>query len=420
MKLKVYPTEFHGTVSLIGSKSLSHRTLIVAACAEGLSILEGLMESDDIRATTDALKALGATVEGSRVEGPLNRAPQTIEAGASGSTLRMMIPQALRMNEPITFTGKQRLPYRSLAAYEGVFAGSVRFEHPQETWLPLTVQGPLHSGTYRLDPTASSQFVSGLLMALPLCEGDSRIEFTEPLVSKPYVMMTLSVLEAFGVTWTEEANGYSFKAPQKLTPRRYTVEGDFSQSLFFLAGGLLGGHLTLHNLPQTSVQGDFEVIEWLNHAGGHIVYEQNGWKVRTHALEALRVDLTDHPDTAPMLMALAGLTPGRHRFKGVSRLIDKESDRLAALQETLASWGVPTQQENDTFWIEGKGSFTALEPLKTYEDHRLAMSYLMCAPKACTPYIVEGVECIAKSYPNFLEVYRSIGGRFDVLEGDTV
>ena len=420
MKLKVYPTQFHGAVSLIGSKSYSHRALIMAACTPGTSTLKGLMESDDLDATRTALQALGAKIEGERVSGPLTHAPSTLDARASGSTLRMLIPQTLRFNTPVTWQGKHRLPQRSLAAYERTFAGQVDFEHPSDAWLPLTVKGPLQSGLYELDPRESSQCVSGLLMALPLCDGPSVIRLTHPLVSQPYVDMTLKMCALFGFPWTIEKDGFRWEGIAHPHPQTLTIEGDYSHSVFFLAGALMGGDLRLDNLPLESAQGDRKVIDWLNAVGASIVFENTAWQVKTQSIRPLSIDLHDYPDTAPMLMALAGLTPGRHRFSGIHRLFDKESNRLAALQETLEAWGIRTGVEDDTVWIDGQASFEASQPLKTYHDHRLAMSYLMCAPKARAPYMVEGVECIDKSYPHFLDVYRAIGGRFDVLEGDVV
>lgn len=421
MDIRVFPTQFKGEVSLIGSKSLSHRTLIAASLAESQSELHGLMDSNDITATVDILKAFGMRQEGVIYQGPLNVLnPLRVHAKASGSTLRFLIPIALLFDQPITFTGEDRLPERSLAAYAACFEGHpVSFSRTQAPWLPLTVQGPLKPGTFHLDASISSQFISGLLFALPLLAGDSALVLEGKITSEPYIQMTLDVLNAFRIVVDYDPPIIKIPGFQTYHAVNETIEGDYSHSIFFLAGALMNGELTLHNLKETSVQGDRQIIEWLRQMGAKLPQDSSRVHVSRSKLSPFHGSLSNHPDLAPMLMALAASIPGPSHFYDLERLNHKESKRLDVMRTLLESIQVPVTGDASHLMIDGVKSFQLHGAYETFDDHRMAMTLLMMAAHAQGPYIIKGVECLEKSYPEFLSVYASIGGRFERLGEDT-
>ncbi len=419
MNIRVFPSSFKGSVEVIGSKSLSHRYLIAAALSPHESKLFGLMDSDDIRATKNILKALGATIDLPNVKGPLKVTSETsFDAAASGSTLRFMIPQLLRFNHPFTLTGKDRLPKRSLKAYQDAFSHQpVTFKPLGEDWLPLELQGPLKPGTYKIDGDISSQFISGFCMALPFLEGDSIIHLNTPVGSAPYLTMTLQVLAEFGIQIIQEDTRIMIPGHQTVNALKKTIEGDYSQALFFIAGALLGGELTLLNLPKNSLQGDAFILELLSLMGVAFDHQDHELRIKSQPFKSVDVSLDATPDMAPMLMLLSAFGKGPSTFKDLTRLREKESDRYQVILDTLTNMSVITEGSEQALSVQPIKSFVAKQPFKTHYDHRIAMACLMLAPKAAEPYIIEGVECIDKSYPGFLEIYQSIGGRYEIIGG---
>lgn len=421
MDIRVFPTEFKGDVKLIGSKSLSHRYVIAASLAGQQSHLEGLMDSDDLTATREILKAFGMKNHGNNFQGPLScDAPVTVHAKASGSSLRFLIPLALLFNQPITFMGEDRLPDRSLKAYVECFKDQpITFNKTQAPWLPLTVQGPLKPGTFHLDASLSSQFVSGLLFALPLLAGDSTIHLEGILTSQPYIDMTLAVLKQFHIHIDFNPPVIHIPGFQTYHGLKKTIEGDYSHSIFFLAGALMNGDLNLLNLPKDSLQGDQKGVDWLLKMGANLERCSHSIHAQTSTLSPFDGSLSDHPDLALMLMALAASIPGRSHFYDLERLNHKESKRLDVMKEILERINVPIQGDATHLIIDGIQSFDMQGSYDTYHDHRIAMTLMMMAAKANRPYIIKGVECTEKSYPEFLDVYQSIGGRFERLGENT-
>ncbi len=418
MNVLVKPSPLKGTVHLIGSKSLSHRYLIGAALSHHSSLLRHRMLSDDIQATEDILKAFGVTIDQDRVMGPLKHPPKhTLNAQASGSTLRFLIPLALLFDEPITFSGKDRLPSRSLEAYKKVCqAHDLTFKpKDQDTWLPLTVQGPLKAGHYEMDGSVSSQFISGMLFVLPLLDKDSTITLTTPLVSKPYVDMTIRVLEDFNIRIKTTKNGYMIPGQQRYKAVDTTIESDYSHSVFFLAAGAWSGPLTLKGLNPDSWQGDAVVRDFIRSMKGTISQDKHALTIEKQTLGPLDADFEDCPDLVPMMALLAARASGISHLRGLSRLVHKESDRLKAIQTILDLLDVPHELKGDTLIIQGIETLRAKGPLPTFDDHRFVMATLMLAPVMSEPYIVEGVESVTKSYPEFLDVFTSLGGVYDVL-----
>ena len=419
MNIRVFPSSFKGSVDVIGSKSLSHRYLIAAALSPYESQLYGLMDSDDIRATKNILSTLGATIDLPSVKGPLKiTSNTTLDAAASGSTLRFMIPQLLRFAHSFILSGKDRLPKRSLKAYQDAFSNQpITFKPLGEDWLPLELKGPLKPGTYEIDGDISSQFISGLCMALPFLEGDSIVHLNTPVSSAPYLTMTLWVLAEFGIQITQEERRLIIPGQQSVSALKKTIEGDYSQALFFIAGALLGGELTLLNLPKNSLQGDAFILELLSLMGVTFDHQDHELKIKSQSFKSVDLSLDATPDMAPMLMLLSAFGNGPSTFRDLSRLREKESDRYQVILDTLTNMGVITKGSEQALSVQPIKSFTAKQPFQTHHDHRIAMACLMLAPKAAQPYIIEGVECIDKSYPDFLEIYQSIGGRYEIIGG---
>lgn len=417
MDIRVFPSTFHGTVSLIGSKSLSHRYLIGAALGNQESLIHGLMDADDIDATKNILKALGAEIDLPKIKGPLQATgPQTLNAGASGSTLRFLIPIALLMDTPFIFEGTRRLPQRTLQAYEDCFRDhDVVFERLSDHYLPLKVQGPLKPGIFHLAADISSQFVSGLLFALPFLNGDSVIQLKTKIASKPYFEMTLNVLKEFGLSFEETETMIKVPGLQTIKPLSKTIEGDYSQALFFGAGAILGGDLKLLGLTPSSMQGDAQVFSNLKTMGIDFHREKDTLQISSQSFHHLDMDLEKTPDAAPMLMLMSAFGQSPSSFQSLHRLKEKESDRYQAICQTFDQMHIPYQGNHDETIVWPKPTFQSNQPFKTFDDHRMAMALLMCAPKAAAPYLLKGVECIDKSYPNFLEIYKDIGGKFEVL-----
>ena len=420
MDIRVFPTTFLGHVDVIGSKSLSHRYVIAACLSEEESEIHGVMDSEDLKATISILQSLGATIALPLVKGPLHKVPSTsLNASASGSTLRFLIPVAMQLGQPITFVGKERLPFRSLQPFQETFAKlGVQFTPLQDdAWLPLTVKGPLFPGTYTLDASVSSQFITGLLWVLPFLKKDSMIIFSSPIASKPYMEMTIKVLKQYGVTIHLYTDRLIIPGNQKVKPIKHTIESDYSHSVFFLAGALLNGSLSLSSFPKVSLQGDQQVLQYLAKMGAVIDHQEDTLHVNAQPLKGCDLDFLDYPDLAPMFLALSGFVQGTTRFFNLHRLADKESSRFTVMKEIFDYIGVAYQGDDQCFIVQGKDEFTASGPLQTYQDHRIAMTLLMLAGKAKAPYVIQGVECLQKSYPNFLDVYQTIGGRFEIIGG---
>lgn len=420
MDIRVFPTTFFGHVDVIGSKSLSHRYVIAACLSEQVSEIHKVMDSEDLKATITILQSLGATINLPFIKGPLNKVPlHSLDASASGSTLRFLIPLAMQLGHPITFIGKERLPFRSLLPYQETFAQlGVHFTPLQEkVWLPLTVKGPLLPGTYALDASVSSQFITGLLWVLPFLKKNSTIIFSSPIASKPYMEMTIGVLKQYGVIIHSQKDRLLIPGNQTVKPIKHTIESDYSHSVFFLAGALLKGSLSLSTFPKVSLQGDQQVLKYLVKMGAVIDHQEDTLHVNAQTLKGCDLDFLDYPDLAPMFLALSGFVQGTTRFFNLHRLADKESSRFIVMKDIFDRLGVFYQGDDQCFTVQGKDDFTALSPLQTYQDHRIAMTLLMLAGKAKAPYVIQGVECLQKSYPNFLDVYQTIGGRFNIIGG---
>lgn len=431
MNVTITPGKLSGTVTPPPSKSQAHRALIAAALAKGESVVSNVALSQDIEATLRCLGELGAefAVDGSTVTvrgmgansmSPLRRmAYPHLECGESGSTLRFLIPVALAVRGGGIFSGRGRLMERPQTPYFDLFDQKGIF-HEQKDGV-LTVTGTLTPGSYRLPGGVSSQFVTGLLYALPLLEGDSEIVLTSPLESRGYVDMTLSALTQFGIAVKERTNGFFIPGGQLYQPRSLTVEGDWSQAAFWYAAQTLGNPVAVAGMDQRSIQGDREFLDWVRMvknepmAGGAAVpiwgagLEREGPSAPSGG-RAVSIDVSQNPDLVPPLAAMGALMCGRLRVKNAARLRLKESDRLSSVTAVLSALGAEVTEGPDFLDIQGKERLAGGVAVDSWGDHRIAMMTAIAATRCDKPVTITGAECVAKSYPNFWDDYEALGG----------
>lgn len=385
-----------GTVTLPPSKSLSHRAVICAALAaeSGESTLYNVGTSQDIAATTACMEALCALPKA-----PGGTGERTLDCGESGSTLRFLIPLAAMTGGTWRFTGRGRLLQRPLAVYADIFArAGARFEQTAEA---VTVEGPLPGGTYRLPGDVSSQFLSGLLLALPLAKADSTLIVEGPLESAAYVDLTLDVMAAFGVQAVRNDNGsYSIPGGQRYTPAQYTVEGDWSQAAFFLGAGVLGQPVACAGLNPNSRQGDAAILAVLKEMGADVNWREGLVQAGSNGLNSVTIDASPIPDLVPPLAVLCSFAQGTSRIINAGRLRIKESDRLAAMAAELQKLGASVQEEPEGLVITGKPALAG-GVVDAHNDHRIAMAMALAATRCTGGVTLTGWESVQKSYPAF-------------------
>lgn len=393
MDIKITPCLLHGKEVIPPSKSYSHRALIAAHLGCGKAM--GVGKSADIEATKECLKAIDEK--------------RVLFANESGSTLRFMIPLALALNGEVEIKGAQRLMERPLDDYFNIFnERGIEYRLENNT---LYAKGKLTGGDYPIRGDVSSQFITGLLFALPLIEEDSRIVITTALESKAYVDMTLDVLKKFGIVIKEVDNTYVIKGKQKYKSEEYIVEGDFSQAAFFLAMG----DLQVTGLDKSSIQGDKEIVNVYRNMGMKIEEIENGYKTNGKAEKAIVVDVSQIPDCVPVLACVMAVCEGESRIVNAARLRIKESDRLAAITSELKALGADVTEGEDYLVIRGKKNLTG-GVCSSHNDHRIAMAIATISPYCTGDVIIKGAECVKKSMPDFWERFRRLGGKADELD----
>ena len=424
--VKIFPTKLQGTVVAPSSKSMGHREIICAGLAAGTSIIDNISMSKDIEATMRCLKAINVAVDEipSMIAGrkalqisgtghPM-AAADSVDCGESGSTLRFFLPLGANLNCPLTFTGHGKLVSRPLQAYYDIFDEKFIQYFNDNVNLPVTVNGRLTPGTYKLPGDVSSQFVSGLLFVLPLLNGDSVIEITSPLESSAYVDMTINCLAKFGIKVENEGGAhrrYLVPGKQRYQAQDSQVEGDWSQAAFWTVGGSLGKGITCQGVNVNSLQGDQAVVDIMQRMGAAISQTENSVTVNGGATKATLIDAANCPDIIPVLTVLAAVSEGTTKIINAGRLRIKECDRLAAMTSELNKMGAAITEEPEGLTIIGKPEgLKGGVQVDAWNDHRIAMSLAIAAQKCAEPIIFTGAECVAKSYPTFWEDYKSVGG----------
>jgi 3-phosphoshikimate 1-carboxyvinyltransferase len=327
----------------------------------------------------------------------------------------MLLPVSLLSPHPTTWTGEARLIDRSLKSLARLcHTHGLRFQHHDpHHQLPLAVQGPLQPGDYVIDSTETSQFISGLLMVLPLLHGASTLTLQGTRVSSPYIHMTVAMMKQWGVTVSEKSSTFYIPGNQHYVPQIVTAEPDASHAAFFLCGGTLQGKITLRGRFDHAHQGDVILIEQLRNHGASIIDTEAGYVVQSSALQPFDWQLADVPDLAPMLILTSAFIDGVSNFAALSRLNDKESLRFDHIQTYLRLWNIPFTATADTIRVVGSSLHRIPEGrYPTYHDHRFAMALAMLSPQAASSYVIEGVECINKSYPTFLSDYTTLQGQW--------
>jgi 3-phosphoshikimate 1-carboxyvinyltransferase len=397
--IKLFP---RGVITPPPSKSLSHRAVICAALARGESEIRNVALSEDIEATLRGVEALGAEWRLSggvlRVRGGFARRANSINCGESGSTLRFLIPIAALSEEETVFKGKGRLLIRPMDAYSSLFAETaVRFSHTKRE---IRVRGPLRGGAFRLPGNVSSQFVSGLLFALPLAEEDSEIRLESPLESRQYVEMTMGVMRRFGVEASGDGTVFRVRGGRSYRPSEYAVEADYSQAAYFLCAAALGLDVRCAGLNERSGQGDAAIIRILEDMGAVVTRKDGLVSVRAERLSPVTVDARENPDLIPPVAALCCFCEGTSRIVNAGRLRRKESDRLRALATELGALGAGIRETQDGLVIEGARTLRGGR-VDAHHDHRIAMAVALAAIRCREEVRLIGWHNVGKSYPNF-------------------
>lgn len=411
----IHPRKLRGTIDVPPSKSVSHRLLIAAALAEGTSHLKNLLVSEDTEATRDVLEGFGVRIEGSlsspTVTGRrrLKEPEGVLNCRESGSTIRFLLPLGGLVASPVTFTGSPGLSLRPLSVYKDLFdEKDIAYTSGGE--LPFTVAGRLSPGTYAMTGDVSSQFLTGLLFALPLLDGDSRILLTTDLESADYVALTLQTLALFGIN-IERPDERTFYVPggQHYRAQSLSAESDYSQAAFYLVAGALGSELKLRGLDDHSAQADRRILEILEAAGVRVHRSPEVlWTEGTRPV-GRQIDVSQCPDLVPILAVLATFSEGTTTIVGGARVRIKESDRLKAIATELNKLGGRVEEEAEGLVIHGVDSLQGGE-VSGWNDHRIVMALAIAATRAEGPVLIHGSEAVAKSYPTFFHDYAALGG----------
>ncbi len=421
MKAKIYPSKVHGQITIPPSKSMAHRAIICASLAKGTSTITNVSYSEDILATLHGMEQLGAIIKRQKdaiqitgIADFKQCKSDTIFCNESGSTLRFFIPIFSLCEKKIIFTGKERLLKRPQTIYEEIFhKQGLRYQQSAES---ITICGPLKSTHYELEGNISSQFISGLLFALPLLEEDSTIHIKEPFESASYVDLTLEMLQHFGIEVTyQDKNTLYIKGNQTYQANDYHVEGDYSQLAFFAVLAAINNDLDVNGVNASSKQGDQVILSILKKATIPVEPLSYGYHISCKEFKGNEIDLQNCPDLGPILCVLAMYAKGTTRIYNAQRLRYKESDRIAAMESELKKCGVQISTTESEIIINGKNNYAGDVVLHAHNDHRIVMSLCVAATLFHQSIIIDGVEAINKSYPDFFEDFKRIGGKVELI-----
>ena len=417
MIARISPAQLGGTICAIASKSDAHRLLILAALSRGETRLKMEQRSEDIDATIGCLRALGALIEilpnGVLVRGikRVNENP-LLDCGESGSTFRFLLPVACALCECARYTGAGRLPERPIGELMHVMQShGVAFSAGQ---LPFTTTGRLTGGDFSLPGNVSSQYLTGLLLALPLTGKDSTISLTTRLESAAYVDITLHALRRFGVQVNAESERYSIFGGQAIqSPGELRVDGDWSNAAFFLAAGALGKPVIVTGLSLDSPQGDKAILNALRRFGARVEATNDAVTVSPEKLAGCTIDVGETPDLLPILAVLGASASGETRLVNAARLRLKESDRLASVSAMLRALGGKVEELPDALVITGGELLGGT--VDSVRDHRIAMSAAIASIRCANEVSILGADAVKKSYPAFYTDFNLLGGHAHVV-----
>ena len=430
MKIKIRPGKLNGTIEIPPSKSYSHRAVIAAALAENgkKSKIDNLKFSVDITTTTDIMENWGAEIE--RFESALEIignggkvAPRDkyVQCNESGSTIRFLIPVGITRENELIFDGKGKLVDRPLDSYYKIFKEQGLKYETTGGKLPLTVNGKLKPGNYEIDGNISSQFITGLLYALPLLDGDSKLTINKNLESKGYVDLTLEILKLAGIEIVNnDYKSFDIRGNQTYKPFNYTIEGDYSQVAFWIVAGIISANrdneVKCLHVNKNSLQGDREIIEIVTRMGANLEIFDDYVIVKPSKTKGTVIDISQCPDIGPILTVLAALSEGETRIINGERLRIKESDRITSIKTELNKLGANVAEEGDSLIIQGVQGFTGGVTVSAWNDHRIAMSLAVASSRCEKEIILEEAESVRKSYPHFWDDFVKMGGEIEIVE----
>lgn len=399
-----------GSITPPCSKSYAQRALAAALLAKGRTTLRGIELCRDTRSAISVIESLGAEVEilddnTLQITGGLNPKVDRLNVGESGLAARLFTPVASLHNEAIVIEGEGTLRHRPMSMMVVPLKELGVDVRDGGGRLPIEVCGPMRGGRVTVDGSMSSQFVTGLLIALPLAERDTTIE-VEGLVSIPYIDMTLETLERFGVEVMYHEGDYSefyIEGGQEFKAVDYTIESDWSAAATIMVAAAIAGEVTINNLSTLSRQADTAICRALERAGASLIIEESSITVAHRELEAFSFDATNCPDLFPALVALAAASEGVSTLYGIRRLRGKESDRGEVLKEEYAKLGIDIELDYDEDVMRVVGGMPEVAEVDSHDDHRIAMSLAVTALRLAEPITIKNSECVAKSYPSFFE-----------------
>ena len=401
-----------GELSPPPSKSVLHRYIIASSLAKGVSKIENISFSEDIIATIEAMKKLGANIEqkenyllidGSDTFKNLNENIE-IDCNESGSTLRFLFPLSIVEENKVLFKGRGKLFKRPMTPYFENFE-KYKIKHSYIDENEILLEGQLKSGIYEIDGNISSQFITGLLFSLPLLEGESKIIINGKLESSNYIDISLDCLSKFGIKIINNSyQEFIIEGNQSYRAGNYRTEADYSQAAFFLVANAIGSKIRINDLSENSLQGDKKIIDYIS--------EIDNWNSK----DTLILDGSETPDIIPILSLKAAVSGKKIEIINVERLRIKESDRLKATVEELSKLNFDLIEKKDSILINSREALKAnknekIVSLSAHSDHRIAMMIAIAATCYDGEILLDNLDCVKKSYPNFWEVFLSLGGK---------
>ena len=401
-----------GELSPPPSKSVLHRYIIASSLAKGISKIENISFSEDIIATIEAMKKIGAKIEkkdnyllidGSDTFKNLNENIE-IDCNESGSTLRFLFPLSIVKENKVLFKGRGKLFKRPMTPYFENFE-KYKIKHSYIDENAILLEGQLKTGIYEIDGNISSQFITGLLFSLPLLDGKSKIIINGKLESSNYIDISLDCLSKFGIKIINNSyQEFIIEGNQSYRAGNYRAEADYSQAAFFLVANTIGSNIKINDLSENSLQGDKKIIDFIS--------EIDKWSSK----DTLVLDGSETPDIIPILSLKAAVSGKKIEIVNIERLRIKESDRLKATVEELSKLNFDLIEKKDSILINSRENFKVnknekIVSLSAHSDHRIAMMIAIAATCYDGEILLDNLDCVKKSYPNFWEVFLSLGGK---------
>jgi len=400
MQVVITPKKLNGTLNIMPSKSYTHRAIILASLANGKSIINNVILSDDIKATISLCESFGASIyyQNNKLEitgSSVNKVSSNLFANESGSSLRFMIPVLLLGNDNISINVKEGLMKRPFEPYYEVF-DLMGINHYVDS-NSLCFDGKLKPGVYEIDGSVSSQFITGLLISMPLLNGDSKLIIKNELVSKSYIDITLELLKEFGAEIIN--NNYQefvIRGNQNYQPLNYNIEGDYSQAAFFLVANCLGSNIKINGLNSNSIQADKKIIDYIEYLNND--------------LDEAIIDINKTIDLAPILAVLLGTKKYKSKIVNGYRLKLKESDRISSIVSELKKMNINVRKVNDEIHFDISNDIKLLSELDSHNDHRIVMALAILSTISKNEVVINNAEAVNKSYPDFFKDFERLGG----------